>query len=130
DSSTFGPAVSKSGIRNMQVQGANQQRPYLRLGANWTLDTTPNSQSVLTIEGLWIGGSGAFSVILAGDYETVTIRHSTLDPGGTNAMGTPITPLPLVISGHVAHVVVDHSIVARLPRSLPRSVNALPMPAS
>ena len=125
DSSTFGPAVNKSGIRNMQVQGANQQRPYLRLGANWTLDTTPNSQSALTIEGLWIGGSGAFSVILAGDYETVTIRHSTLDPGGTNAMGNPIPPLPLVISGHVENLVVDHSIIAPIHLSGPGSVKQL-----
>jgi hypothetical protein len=72
----------------------------------------PNSQAALTIEGLWIGASGAFSLVLAGDYETVTIRHSTLDPGGTDAQGNPVAPLPLIIAGQVEHLVIARSIIA------------------
>jgi hypothetical protein len=112
DSSTFGPAANKTAIRNTQIQGRNQQRPYLQIQADWTLDTVPNSNAFLIIEGLWIGASGNFSVVLAGDYESVTIRHSTLDPGGTNAQGNPIAPVAIVITGHVEDLIIDHSITA------------------
>lgn len=112
DSSTFGPAANKSGLANAQIQAANLQRPYLSIAADWTLDSTPSTQSVLALEGLWIGAGGNFSVILAGDYETVTIRHCTLDPGGVDAQGNPIAPVALVVVGHVETLVIDHSIVA------------------
>jgi hypothetical protein len=112
DSSTFGPAASKSSIRNTQIQARDRQRPYLRVNVNWILDTAPHAQSTLTIEGLWIGASGAFSLVLAGDYETVTIRHTTLDPGGVDAAGNPIAAVPISIRGHVETLVIDHSIVA------------------
>jgi hypothetical protein len=114
DSSTFGPAADKTGIRNTQIQGRNQQRPYLRLNADWGLDTTPNSQALLTLEGLWVGASGTFSLTLAGNYEVVTIRHCTLDPGGTDAQGNPIAPLPIVVTGHVEKLVIDRSIIASM----------------
>jgi hypothetical protein len=112
DSSTFGPAASITGIHNTQIQGRNQQRPYLRLAASWTLDSTPNTQCALVIEGLWIGASGNFSLILAGDYATVTIRHSTLDPGGLDWQGNAIAPVLLVVTGHVGTLFIDHSILA------------------
>jgi hypothetical protein len=114
DSSTFGPAADKSGVRNAQIQAANLQRPYLRLAASWTLDSTPNTQAVLTLEGLWMGADGNFSLVLAGDYETVTIRHCTLDPGGVDAQGNAIASVPLVVTGHVETLVIDHAIVASI----------------
>ncbi len=114
DSSTFGTAANKAGIQNTQIQGRNQQRPYLRLNANWTLDTTPNNDAFLTLEGLWIGASGNFSLILAGNYKTVTIRHATLDPGGVDWQGSPIAPLPIEVTGNIETLVIDHSIVASI----------------
>ena len=112
DSSTFGPAADRVGIQNTQIQGRNQQRPYLRIATNWTLDSTPNLDASLTIEGVWIGTSAPFSLVLAGNYKTVTIRHSTLDPGGVNALANPIAPLPIEITGNVETLVIDHAITA------------------
>jgi hypothetical protein len=112
DSSTFGPAADKTAIVNAQIQGHNQQRPYLRLAADWTLDASPNTGAVLTLEGLWIGATGSAAIVLAGDYATVTIRHCTLEPGGVDAWGNPIAAVPLVISGNLENLVIDHSIVA------------------
>ncbi|MGA9772091.1 MAG: hypothetical protein WBV94_23870 [Blastocatellia bacterium] len=110
DSSTFGPAANKSGIKNTVIQAKNFERPYIRLTATWVLDSGINTESLLTLEGLWIGGAGNFSLILRGDYEHVTIQHTTLDPGGVDASGNPISPLPLVIEGNVEQLVIDHSI--------------------
>jgi len=114
DSSTFGPAADRAGIQNAQIQGRNQQRPYLRLTGNWTLDTTPNLDGLLVLEGLWIGATGAFSLVLAGNYKTVTIRHSTLDPGGLDWQANPIAPLPVEITGNIETLVIDHSITASI----------------
>src|SRR5262249_21054729 len=112
DSSTFGPASGKTGIVNTQIQCADQQRPYLRIAADWVLDTGAQTQSTLVLDGLWIGASGMFALILAGDYASVTISHCTLDPGGTDAQGKPIAPVPLVIAGNIEQLVVDHSILS------------------
>jgi hypothetical protein len=114
DSSTFGPASDKSAIQNAQIQGRNQQRPYLRLAGNWTLDSTPNVDALLTLEGLWIGASGNFSLILAGNFKAVTISHSTLDPGGVDWQANPIAPLALEITGNIETLSIDHSIVASI----------------
>jgi hypothetical protein len=112
DSSTFGPAAGAAGLRNTQIQGRNQQRPYLRLDADWTLDSTPNVDATLTLEGLWIGASANVALVLAGSYQSVTIRHCTFDPGGTDAQGNPIAPVPVVVTGTIENLVIDHSITA------------------
>jgi len=114
DSSTFGPATDKAGIQNAQIQGRNQRRPYLRLGASWTLDSTPNLDAFLTLEGLWIGATGNFSLVLAGNFKTVTIRHATLDPGGLDWQANPIAPVPLQIAGNIETLSIDHAILASI----------------
>lgn len=114
DSSTFGPAANRAGIQNTQIQGRNQQRPYLRLAADWILDTTPNVDAILTLEGLWIGASGNFSLVLAGNYKTVTLRHLTLDPGGVDWQANPIAPVPIEVTGNIETLVIDHSITASI----------------
>ena len=110
DSSTFGPAANIAGIQNLQIQGANQQRPYLRLTADWILDTTPNIDAFFTLDGLWIGPAGKFSLVLAGNYKTVTISHVTLDTGGVDWQGNPIAAVPVEIIGNIENLIVDHSI--------------------
>jgi len=112
DGSTFGPAAGKTGIVNTQLQARNQQRPYLRLTSDWVLDTTPNLDGVLTIEGPWIGAGGNCALVLAGNYKTVTIRHATLDPGGVDFASNPIAPLTIRIAGNIETLIIDHSIVA------------------
>ncbi len=110
DSATFTQANNKSGIINAQIQARNFERPYLRISASWRLNTGVNTESFLTLDGLWIGGTGNFSLVLSGDYERVTIRHCTLDPGGADAQGNPIPPLHLAVDGNVEQLVIDRSI--------------------
>jgi len=78
---------------------------------NWLLNTSANVDSELTLDGLWIGASGAFSIRLLGDYKTVTLRHMTLDPGGVDASGNLIRPVPLSIRGNVERLTIENSIV-------------------
>ena len=112
DSATYSPVASKTGVQNLVIQAADQQRPYLRLAADWVLDTGVNVDSTLVLDGLWLGADGAFAVVLRGDWRLVTIRNATLDPGGTDALGNSIPPVPLVVEGNIGELVVERSILA------------------
>ncbi len=60
---------------------------------------------------MWVGSDNTTrSIRLAGDFETVTLRNMTLDPGGVSAALTPIRPVPLRITGSVEQLIIDHSI--------------------
>lgn len=111
DSANYTPIDNRDEITQLEFRAANRQRPYLRLTHHWLLDTTPNTESELTIDGLWIGSDGTFQIRLLGDYELVTLRHVTFDPGGTDADGNPITAVPLSIRGNVEKLVIENSIV-------------------
>jgi hypothetical protein len=112
DSASYGPVADKSGIQRMTLQAADQQRPYVLLDASWVLDTAAHQDARLTFDGLWIGAGGNFALVLRGDYERVVIRHVTLDPGGVDAIGNPIRPVPLVIEASIAELRIESSIVA------------------
>ena len=111
DSANYTPIDDRNQITQLEFRAANRRRPYLRLTHNWLLDTSANTESELTIDGLWIGADGAFQIRLLGDYELVTLRHVTLDPGGTDASGNPIPAVPLSIRGNVEKLVIENSIV-------------------
>jgi hypothetical protein len=125
DSSTYGPVANKTGIQNALVQARNFTRPYVRLASNLVLDTGANAEAFLTLEGLWLGGSGNFSLSLRGDYEQVTIRHCTLDPGGMDAQSNPIRPVTLIVEGAVEHLVIDRSITGPIRLQAPGVVEKL-----
>jgi hypothetical protein len=125
DSSTFGPVANKTGIQNALVQAKNFARPYVRLASNLILDTGANTEAFLTLEGLWLGSSGNFSLTLRGDYEQVTIRHCTLDPGGVDAQNNPIRPLTLIVEGAVEHLLIDRSITGPIRLQSPGVVEKL-----
>jgi hypothetical protein len=114
DSLTYNPIGSRNQITSLELRAANRRRPYLRLGGTWQLNTSANIDSELTLNGMWIGANGAFTLRLLGDYARVTLRHMTLDPGGVDAMGNVIRPVPIRISGNVETLVIDHSIVGRI----------------
>lgn len=114
DSATYTPVDNRNQIVRLELRAANQKRPYLRLTHTWRLDTSLNVDSELTLNGLWIGAGGAFMLRLLGDYEQVTLRHMTLDPGGIDAAGNPIPPVPIRISGNVGRLVIESSIVGRI----------------
>jgi hypothetical protein len=109
DNSTWtSPSIGP--VFNAIIEAGNLRRPYIRLAADWTITAAAGVRASLTIEGLWIGAAGAFDLVIDGDYESVTIRHSTLDPGGVDASGNNIAPVALVIDGNVAQLTIDHSI--------------------
>jgi len=114
DSLTYTPVDNRNQITQLELQAANFKRPYLRLTHTWRLDTSANTNSMLTLEGLWIGANGNYTLRLLGDYEQVTLRHVTLDPGGVDAAGNPIRPVPIRISGNVERLVIESSIVGRI----------------
>jgi hypothetical protein len=111
DSANYTPIDNRNQITQLELRAANRRRSYLRLTHNWLLDTSANTESELTLDGLWVGANGAFSIRLLGDYELVTLRHMTLDPGGIDAAGNPIRPVPLSIGGNVERLVIENSIV-------------------
>jgi hypothetical protein len=116
DSATYGPVPDKTGVQSMTLRAANEQRPYLRLEASWVLDTGAQQDSRLTLDGLWIGTAGNFSLVLRGDFERVLIAHCTLDPGGLDAQGNQIRPVRLAVEGRVEELVIDHAIVGPIER--------------
>jgi hypothetical protein len=111
DSANYSPIGNRNQITNLEFRAADRKRPYLRLTSNWQLNTSANTESKLTLNGLWIGANGLFSIRLIGDYELVTLRHVTLDPGGVDAQGNPIRAVTLRIEGNVERLVIEDSIV-------------------
>jgi len=111
DSQTYGPLDNKSAITDLTLQAKNGQRPYLHLAADWVLDSSPNQEAKLVLDGLWLGSSGSHSVTLRGDYKQVTIQCCTFDPGGEDAEGNPIAPVSLVVEGNVEELVIGQSIL-------------------
>ena len=109
DSTTYGPIGNKLTVTDATLRASNGQRPFLRLDANWVLNTGQAVDSLLALDGLWIGGTGA--VVLRGDYERVTIRYCSLDPGGPDSDGNAIPPVPLRIEGRVRELLIERSIV-------------------
>ncbi|MEX0762675.1 MAG: hypothetical protein WD208_13595 [Dehalococcoidia bacterium] len=121
DSATYEPVSDKLAVRNLTVQAANGQRPYLLPGVNWVLNAAEFVDSLVTLDGLWIGGEGGEVILRAarmvddelqnGSYKTVTIRHCTLDPGGEAADCSTIEPVPLVIDCLVDELIIQSSIL-------------------
>lgn len=103
-------ASEKSDVQNLTLQAADQQRPYLGLEVDWILGTGARADGRLTLDGLWIAGAGGRRVVLQGDYEKVTIRHSTLDPGGQDWRGEALDPVELVVEANVEEMVIEGSI--------------------
>jgi hypothetical protein len=78
------------------LRAEDLQRPMIRWaggGATWTITGQGKS---LVLQGLWLQGA---DIVLAGDFDTVSLRFVTLDPGsageGTTLIGTAIDGMPL-----------------------------------
>jgi hypothetical protein len=113
DNKTYGPVSDKLSIRNMSLYAGNQQRPYIRLQSDWVLSTGANQNSTLTLDGCWFGSTANTNVaiILRGNYERVTIKDCTIDPGGSsNANGETILPVTLRIEGFIETLCIQNSI--------------------
>jgi hypothetical protein len=113
DSLNYTMPPDVSGITQATIAAADPQRPYLALDADWTLTGEPASATnptdgVLTLDGLWLSAEGgARRVILAGDFEQVTLRYCTFDPGGIDSDGDPIPAVTLHITGYIELLVIE-----------------------
>ena len=119
DNGTYGPLSDKLNIRNLVFQAANFTRPYIVLDTKWGLRCAAGQHdATLVLDGLWLGASSVDNEVILrgdGDYETVTIRHCTLDPGGSRTIaGDPVWPVRLVIEGKIETLRIEHSIVSQI----------------
>lgn len=114
DNRTYSGLPAINNLSRLTVQSADRCRPYLILNADWVIDTGANTESVLTLDGLWIGSSSGSRIVLQGDFERVIIRHCSLDPGGVTAAGAALTPVVLVVEGSVELLEIESSIAARI----------------
>ncbi len=113
DNKTYGPVSDKLSIKNMTLYAGNQQRPYIQLQSDWILNSGANKNATLTFDGCWIGSAANtnVSIILRGNFERVTFRNCTIDPGGSNnAKGETILPVTLKIEGFVETLCIESSI--------------------
>jgi hypothetical protein len=92
------------------LRAAEGQRPYVLLQANWQLSAAGANRELL-IDGLWIGARPAAQLRIGGDFRRVTLRCCTLDPGGADAMGVPLPPCELVVTGTIDELVVERCIL-------------------
>ncbi len=110
DSATYAAPPNQLLIQKSRIVAAAGRRPFVRLAANWRLGAGVASAE-LTLDGLWIGASAAAQLRIEGDFEIVTINSCTLDPGGVDADGGALPPVPLVITGHVNHLRINRSVL-------------------
>jgi hypothetical protein len=111
DCRTYSPIDDRNQITNLEFRSADRQRPYLQLTHDWRLTAAPNVEPELLLDGLWVGADNVSrALLLIGDFKSVTLRNMTLDPGGLNAGGGAIQPVPLRVTGFVSVLSIDHSI--------------------
>jgi hypothetical protein len=113
DSANYIPSAGATGIVDLTLQAANFARPYVRLAGDWIF-TSGGAAATLVLDGLWIGASAPAAIRLRGAFDKVTLRHVTLDPGGTNVDGGTLQPVPLVVEGSVTELVVERAILASI----------------
>ncbi|WP_136656737.1 hypothetical protein [Nitratireductor sp. XY-223] len=116
DSGTYDVQPNQTSVRDLVIQAAEGERPYLTRAANWTFVSAVDNAE-LVLDGLWIGGDSTFSVRLRGSFARVRIANCTIDPGGAQAYeaGSPDLPnIHLVVSGEVDRLEIDHSITGEI----------------
>lgn len=112
DNATYDDVRDRLEVGVLTLQAADGRRPFLQLGAAWRLRARAAGDAVLVLDGLWVGSRGAFELRLERDYESVTLRYCTFDPGGFDAAGNPLAPIELVILGHIETLIIENSILA------------------
>jgi hypothetical protein len=102
--------------KTVAVTVTDRQRPVVRWtggGATWTITGTGGS---LVLQGMWLQGA---DIVLAGKFETVSLRYVTLDPGssdpkgpliGTAIDGMPLAPVHLWIEASIGTLTLERCI--------------------
>jgi len=113
------------------IQGRDGFRPYVRLTSSQSVDPgaanltpEPGAPRSFRIEGLWLGSANTTSSFIVErapasnattlDWDQITIRETTLDPGGVRADKSMIPPLNLVIKGRVRTLRIERAIVGAI----------------
>ena len=139
---------------NLTIEAADRTRPYLLsrtdvAGFNFTLNGTAAQENHLVIDGIWLGmmrNAVAETpltdaddpvppiharLVLDGTFETVTLRHVTIDPGGEQVRLDPlqaraIPGITLELEGSVKTLRIESSIIGPLveTRADPSLLNA------
>jgi len=134
---TQGAGMTTTG--DLTIQAGNGERPYVVLNLDngttrWVIDAD-NDGDTLVLDGLWLGlmpdGHGPTpdpglpaggELVIAGDFETVILRHMTLDPGGFRARITAgqtevIPTVTLLLEGAIDRLIIDRSITGPIEES-------------
>lgn len=114
DSATYDVQGAPSNVDALTIQAANFERPYLRLVEDWVITASATTEATLVLDGVWIGSREDSAIVLRGAWHEVIIRNSTLDPGGLDVDGDPLTAVAVWIEGTVDRVVIDRSIVCAI----------------
>ncbi len=119
DNATYGPLSDKLRVHYLTLQAANGTRPYIIMETNWVLRcAAEEDDATVWLDGLWLGSSDDDNEVILrgdGDYESVTIRHCTFDPGGSrNIAGDLIWPVRLVIEGKIEKLRIENSILSQI----------------
>jgi hypothetical protein len=98
------------------LRGEDLARPMIRWaggGATWTITGVGNS---LVLQGLWLQGA---DIVLAGSFDTVSLRLLTLDPGTSGSAappfdaaidGMPLAPVHLWVEAAVTTLTLERCI--------------------
>lgn len=98
--------------QNVEIRAADQHRPHLVLGGQWNIGGDEDSE--LIINGLLVSQQ---ALRVAGDIQTLHLRHCTLVPGlALNQAGDPLQPgLPsLIVESDAVEVIVESSILGAM----------------
>ena len=126
----------------LTINAVNAQRPLIRLPAGaggiasqWII--TGAAGSSLVLDGLFVSGG---DIVLRGDFQSVTITCSTLDPGtssdapdssppqvtfATSADGRPLAPTRLFIEATIQTLTLERSIAGPIQTRNSGSVQSL-----
>jgi hypothetical protein len=118
DSLTYkGPSAALTlPAATLVLRAEDLQRPMLRWaggGATWTITGKGKS---LVLQGIWLQGA---DLVLAGSFDTVSLRLVTLDPGtaggpgtliGSAIDGTPLAPVHLWIEASIGTLSLERCI--------------------
>lgn len=116
DSLTYNPVANVLEVDDLSLRAGNRERPCVRLTRDWVLRSKAAGDAELEIDGLWVSALRPRSLILRGDYETVTLRNCTLDPGSTVPGSTRIRggPVTLAVEATIELLRIERSILGAL----------------
>lgn len=113
DSDTYADPPDQAAITDCTIYAREERRPYLLLSDDWAL-TASGDDRLLRLDGLWIGARPAGALVLDGNFERVTLRFCSLDPGGVDAAGTALAPVELVVTGFVEELSIERCMLANI----------------